>query len=206
MKTNSRRFKMTKPRVFSLAALGLTALVLAGCNSGNGPSVKTDYDKRVDFARFHTFAFQRGRLFNRLGAPDNNNTLVDGRIRDAVVDDLSAKGLRLDTRNPDLVATYIAGAKNKQQITNLGPDVYDSPYFGGPFGFSPEGSWWGPGYDQFYINNYTQGTLILDLIDPHTKQLVWRAYVTQQIDQPDAKTINSAVAAALKNFPPAPKS
>lgn len=179
-------------------------MLFAGCDSGNGPTVKTDYDKHVNFAQYHTFAFQRGRIVSRLGVPDTNNTLVDGRIRDAVVNQLSAKGLQLNTQSPDLVATYVAGARNKQEIENLGPTPYDSPYFGGPFGFRHEG-FWGPGYDQFYVNNYTQGTLILDLIDPHTRQLVWRAYVTQSIDQPDAKTINNAVAAALKQFPPTPK-
>ena len=203
MKCRAWSFKAVRRHVFPLAALGLAAL--AGCDSGNGPTVKTDYDKRVNFAQYHTFAFQRGRIVSRLGTPDTNNTLVDGRIRDAVVSQLTAKGLQLNTQSPDLVATYIAGAQTKQQIENLGPDLYDSPYFGGPFGFR-RGDWWGPGYDQFYVNNYTQGTLILDLIDPHTRQLVWRAYVTEEISQPDEKTINRAVSAALNKFPPAPKS
>lgn len=194
-----------KRRIVPLAALGLAALVFAGCNTGDGPTVRTDYDKHVNFAQFHTFAFQKGRIVTRLGTPDSNNTLVDGRIRDAVVNQLSAKGLRLSTQSPDLVATYVAGARSKQEIQDLGPTPYSGDYFGGPFGFE-RGGFYGAGFDQFYVNNYTQGTLILDLIDPHTKKLVWRAYVTQAIDRPDAKTINNAVAAALKQYPPKPKS
>ncbi len=194
-----------KRRVLPLAALGLAALVFAGCDSGNGPNVKTDYDKNTNFAQYHTFAFQRGRIINRLGVTDANNTLVDGRIRDAVVNQLSAKGLQINTQSPDLVVTYVAGARNRQEIENLGPTPYDSPFFGGPFGFERRG-FYGAGYDQFYVNNYTQGTLILDFIDPHTKQLVWRAYVSGPVDQPDAKTINNAVSAALKQYPPKPKS
>ena len=167
--------------------------------------MKTDYDKTTNFAQYHTFAFQKGRIVSRLGTPDTNNTLVDGRIHDAVVNQLSAKGLQLDTQSPDLVATYMAGARNKQEIEDLGPNPYNSVYFGGPFGFRRDG-FFGPGYDQFYTTTYTQGTLILDLIDRRTKQLVWRAYVTESIDQPDQKTINGAVSAALKQFPPAPRS
>ena len=204
MKTNYGSLRAAKRQVFSLTALGLAALMLAGCDSGNGPTVKTDYDTHVNFAQYHTFAFQKGRLVSRLGTPDPNNTLVDGRIRDAVVSQISAKGLQLNTQNPDLVATYIAGARNKQEIEDLGPDPYASPYFGGPFAFR-HNDWWGRGYDQFYVNTYTQGTLILDLIDPKTKQLVWRAYVTGEIGDPDAKTINSAVSAALKRYPPVTK-
>lgn len=194
-----------KRRVLPLAALGVAALVLAGCDSGNGLNVKTDYDKNVNFAQYHTFAFQRGRIINRLGVTDTDNTLVDGRIHDAVVDQLTAKGLTLNTQSPDLVVTYVAGAKSKQEIENLGPTPYDSPFFGGPFGFY-RGGFYGQDFDQFYVNDYTQGTLILDFIDPHTKQLVWRAYVSGPVDKPDSKTINSAVAAALKQYPPKPKS
>ncbi len=204
MKTqNSSRPRLTRGAA-SLAALAAAALLFTGCNSDSGPNVKTDYDKNVNFAQYHTFAFQPGRIVTRLGTPDPNNTLVADRIRDAVVNQLSAKGLQLNTQNPDLVATYIAGAKTKQDIESMGPDPYNSPYFGGPFGFRRD-AFWGPGYNQFYTTTYTQGTLILDLIDPHTKQLVWRAYVSGPVDNPDQKTVNNAVAAALKNFPPSPK-
>jgi hypothetical protein len=204
MKSTVSPANVIKRRVLPLAALGLAVMVFAGCDSGNGLNVKTDYDKNVNFAQYHTFTFQRGRIINRLGVQDTNNTLVDGRIRDAVVNQLSAKGLQLNTQSPDLVVTYIAGAKNKQEIESLGPTPYDSPFFGGPFGFRRD-AFWGAGYDQFYVHDYTQGTLILDFIDPHTRQLVWRAYVAGPVDEPDAKTINNAVSAALKQYPPKPE-
>ena len=204
MKTQFWSFQTVKARVLPIAALGLAAALLAGCNSGDGPNVKTDYDKNVNFAQYHTFAFQPGRLVSRLGTPDTNNTLVAGRIQNAVVNQLTAKGLQPVTQNPDLVATYVAGARTRQEVEDLGPTPYASPYFGGPFAFRRD-AFFGPGFDQFYTNTYTQGTLILDLIDPRTKQLVWRAYVSGPVDQPDQKTVNNAVAAALKNFPPKPK-
>ncbi len=198
------RLNALKRRVAPLAALGLAALLFAGCDSGNGPNVKTDYDKNVNFAQFHTFAFQRGRIINRLGVTDSDNTLVDGRIHDAVVDQLSAKGLTLNQQSPDLVVTYVAGARTKREVEDLGPTPYDSPFFGGPFAFRRD-AFFEPGFDEFYVNTYTQGTLILDFIDPHTKQLVWRAYVSGPVDKPDFKTINNAVSAALKQYPPKPK-
>ncbi len=204
MKTQSWSFRTLKAPLVSVAALGLAAALLAGCNSDSGQSVKTDYDKNVNFAQYHTFAFQPGRIVSRLGTPDPNNTLVAGRIQNAVVNQLTAKGLQPVTQNPDLVATYVAGAKTKQDIESMGPDPYNSPYFGGPFGFD-RGAYFGAGYNQFYTNTYTQGTLILDLIDPRTKKLVWRAYVSGPVDQPDEKTVSNAVSAALKNFPPPAK-
>ena len=187
-----------------LAAVGAAALLFAGCDSGNGPTVKTDYDKSVNFAQYHTFAFQKGRIVTRLGTTDPNNTLVADRIQAAVVNQFQQKGLSETTQNPDLVATYVAGAKTKQEIENLGPQPYYSSYFGGPFGFE-RGGYYGAGYNQFYTNTYTEGTLILDLMDTHTKKLVWRACVTGPVDKPDQKAIDGAVAAALKQFPPMSK-
>ncbi len=204
MKTQFWSFQTVKACVAPLAVLGLAAALIAGCNSGDGPSVKTDYDKNVNFAQYHTFAVEPGRLVSRLGTPDTNNTLVAGRIQNAVINQLTAKGLQPVTQNPDLVATYIAGAKTRQDIESMGPDPYNSPYFGGRFGFD-RGAYFGAGYNEFYTNTYTQGTLILDLIDPRTKKLVWRAYVSGPVDQPDQKTVSSAVSAALKNFPPPAK-
>lgn len=204
MNTRIKPIGTTIRPLLSLAALGVAALLFAGCDSGNGPTVKTDYDKTVNFAQYHTFAFEKGRIATRLGTPDPGNTLVADRIRDAVVNQLSAKGLQPTTQNPDLVATYVAGARTRQEVENLGPNPYYSSYFGGPFGFD-RGGYFGRGYDQFYTNTYTEGTLILDLIDTHTKHLVWRAYVTGPVDNPDQKAINNAVSAALKKFPPAPK-
>ena len=145
------------------------------------PNVQTDYDPHVNFAQYHTFAFQRGRIVSRLGTNDTDNTLLDNRIRSAVESDLPAKGLQPVAQNPDLVVAYIAGAQNRQQIEDLGPTPYAGPFFPGSFGFRRAGAWWGPGYDQFYVHDYTEGTLILDFVDPHTQQLVWRAYVSGEV-------------------------
>lgn len=192
----------------ALAAALLGGALLVGCNSDDGPKVTTDSAPNANFAQYHTYAFQPGRIMTKFGANDPNNTLLNNRIQAAVASVLPEKGLTASTQNPDLVVTYIAGAQNKQQIEDLGPQVYDGAYFGRGFFFRPEGAWWNRGYDNYYVNTYTQGTLILDFVDPRTKQLVWRAYVSSKINSSgpvDQKTIDSAVNAALKQYPPKPK-
>ncbi len=192
----------------ALAAALIGGALLVGCNSSDGPKVTTDYAPNTNFAQYHTYAFQPGRIMTKFGANDPNNTLLNNRIQAAVASALPEKGLNPTTQNPDLVITYIAGAQNKQQIEDLGPQVYDGAYFGRGFFFRPEGAWWDNGFDRYYVNSYTQGTLILDFVDPRTKQLVWRAYVSSRInsDGPvDQKAIDSAVNAALKQYPPKPK-
>ena len=193
----------------ALAAALVGGALLVGCDSGSGgPKVTTDYAPNTNFAQYHTYAFQPGRIMTRFGANDTNNTLLNNRIQSAVAAALPQEGLTPTTQNPDLVVTYIAGAQNKQQIEDLGPQVYDGPYFGQGFFFHPAGAWWNPGYDRYYVDNYTQGTLILDFVDPRTKQLVWRAYVSNKINSSgpvDQKMVDAAVTAALKQYPPKPK-
>ena len=82
-----------------LLALGVIGGLAAGCKSGSGgPNVQTDYDPHVNFAQYHTFAFQRGRIVSRLGTNDTDNTLLDNRIRTAVESDLPVKNLFQNAR------------------------------------------------------------------------------------------------------------
>lgn len=59
------------------------------------------------------------------------------------------------------------------------------------------------------IYEYEEGSLILDFVDPKTKNLIWRGSGKAQVDSamtPESrdKLINEAVAKILKNFPPSP--
>ena len=54
------------------------------------------------------------------------------------------------------------------------------------------------------------GTLVLDMYDPGTKQLVWTGNVTKTIDpssnqEKNMKSLNKAMAKLLKNYPPKQK-
>ena len=77
---------------------------------------------------------------------------------------------------------------------------------------------WGPygpyiGSDWAYVYNAVAatsrhlGTLILDLIDPKAKALVWRAYLVRKMSDPDkdAKKAEDEFTDSLKSFPPPDK-
>jgi len=54
------------------------------------------------------------------------------------------------------------------------------------------------------------GTLVLDMYDPGTKQLVWTGNATKTIDpssnqEKNTKNLNKAMAKLLKNYPPQQK-
>lgn len=175
---------------------------LAGCAHTN---VRTDFDPSADFASYHTYYWAGGRDVS--GGGSLANSLVDMRIKDIVGAQLSAKGLRevAEDAKPDLVVVYWIGTKDKVSVQTVPSTVtsqrvavwsrYD-PYWNGR---------WGRTYDEVIVRNYTEGTLIVDLIDANKKQLAWRAYLVQTVDRDPQKTATRAqanAAAAFAQYPP----
>lgn len=168
--------------------------VLAGCAT---VSVATDYDHTFDFSRVHTFEIDGGHLVHN-GVADDGNTLVKDRIAAALRAALQAKGLQETSENPDLVVGYYGGARSQTEIEGMaayGPGAGYGPFW--------SGGWWGPSANDWWTRTYNEGTLIIDLVDAHTKKLVWRAYAQAEIEVPVSdQKIREAVDKAFRGFPP----
>jgi hypothetical protein len=168
--------------------MGAIALALAsGCAN---VQVQTDHDPGADFGRYRTFQVAPGQVLND-GKADQGDTLVQDRVRNAIVSQLAAKGLRPlqgNEVNPDLVVTFVAGARTRQEVETVS---------------YPWGPYWGPSYaPDAWVRLYRQGTLIIDLVDPDTERTVYRARVESD-NKPftDPKIVQKAVAKALQKFP-----
>ena len=124
------------------------------------------------------------------------NSLLDKRIKESVNSQLAAKGYTQEATNPDFLTLYHTGAEDKVNVTDYG------------YGYGRYGGWYGGGGVDVY--QYKEGTLILDVIDAKSKQLVRRGFAQGTID-PDAPTekrekrLNEAVSRMLANFPPTGK-
>jgi hypothetical protein len=70
------------------------------------------------------------------------------------------------------------------------------------------GGWgWGGGMATATQSTINVGSLVLDMYDPSTKQLVWTGTATKTIDPSSKQTkneerLNKAMAKLLKDFPP----
>src|SRR6478609_7980925 len=80
--------------------------------------VTSDFDHRIDFRKYKTYDFRPG---NNLNQEQEDNTLLDQQINNAVADQLNAKGLRHSSDNPDLLITYTSGVLNQAGIENTSP-------------------------------------------------------------------------------------
>jgi hypothetical protein len=95
----------------------------------------------------------------------------------------------MDESNPTFLVAIHGGVEDKVNVSSYG-------YYYGYRGY-----WGGPHLD---VHQYQEGTLVIDLIDAQTKELFWRGWASQVVDQTDDPTrkINEAVAKILANFPP----
>ncbi len=171
----------------------LAACTLAGCA---GAQVKTDADEDADFSRYRSYALQRGRVLSDEAAPNvSDNPLLEERIQQAIARELARKGLEpTDPSRADLIATYTASARTRQELETVAPAVP---------GFEPYDEWyWGPGYEDVWVDEYREGTLVIDLIDANTRKLVWRAIArAKSQDFADAEFIRGTVDDAIEKYP-----
>lgn len=177
---------------FRTIALTASALALAGCSS---VAVHNDYDLDADFTAFHTYAWipQPERATGSARAAMQENSLLDKRVRAAVDSQMKARGFRLDEANPDLLVVYHTGLADKVAVDD--------------WGYTYAGSYWGWAGRDIGVQNYTEGTLIVDLVRAADKELVWRGSATGTVDpsaSPEKREqrLNDAVARMFAAYPP----
>ena len=171
-------------------AVGLALLV------GSGPalaSTHSDFTKSFPLQTLKTFAFKDQRRISR--DPLADNAIWANNVRDAIRRDFTEHGMVEDTSgNPDFYIAFYVGLR----------DRYDMSYvdYGLPFHRGFRSAWWGwpRGYDVWAVP-YTESTVIVDVIDAHTNQLVWRGHDedTLNVDHPD-KTLSKAVDNVVARF------
>lgn len=142
-----------------LLVLFLVGVVLAGCSSLQTVS---DYDKNVDFSKYKTYNFyEKGLEKLRL------NNLDKRRLMAAVETDMNANGFSKSTQ-PDLLINLVVVAR--ERVDHYGPGFYGPGFYDG-WAMGWGWPYWGGGRN--YVNQYQEGTIIIDFLDPAKKILVW---------------------------------
>ncbi len=154
----------------------------------------TSYDKDHDFTEYATFAWLEPRGATTvvlLGRSVNDASRLRGAhrlIEEAIERELDRKGL--DLREPSEADFFVRFHTSVDQRFEIHADYrYRRPRFRLPA--------------TAHIDSYDEGTLVIDVIDAGSERLVWRTSVTRSIEAMNLeKTIDKAVARALRNFPP----
>jgi hypothetical protein len=185
-------------RPVAVATVGLSLLLGASsCATTARVGVSSDFDHSVNFRAYKTWAWYPQQATDVEGGPSAGRyeSFLDQRLRTAVAQEMTKKGLTEVTKNPDVFVAYSARVEDKQQV---------SPYYNGmgyPYGYG-YGFYGRSAYQPVY--NYKAGTVVIDIVDARRKELAWRGTGQAQLDQ---NTITEAetyriVGGILGAYPP----
>lgn len=172
--------------------LGLMAfaMVLAACAVSNAQDVKYNAMPGTNFSKYHTY-----KWVNIEGGA-HPNQIMDAEIKQSVDSQLATKGLtKTDDEKADMYVAYQVAVDQEKQWNAYG--------MGG-------GVRWGGGMASATSSTISVGTLVLDMYDPGTKNLVWTGTATKTMDpssnqEKNQKNLNKAMQKLLKNYPPPQK-
>lgn len=190
----------------TMRRLGLftATVVLAACASGP-PKPVVDHKQDYDFSQVRSVAFYKtsGQVVgdNPLQLSDMQRNRVDMALEKA----LTNRGLTIieDADKADLLLSWHLVTQDKTDVR-----AYETPVMGyGPYNRYSMYRCWAcqPTQTEVSVHNYTQGTFIVDLIDPRLKQSVWRSVIQSRLKgkpQTDQDKYNAAAAALFASFPP----
>lgn len=174
-----------------------TGLVLAGlflgllmATASFAVDVKTDYDRAANFGQYKTYSWEKVKTQDPL--------LVD-RVKSAVNATLAGKGWTQVESGGDISIVAMEITRDQQTLNTY----YDG--FGGGWRWRGFG---GLGESTTTVDTYKVGTLVVDLFDAKTKNLVWRGCATDTLSSKSDKNIKNldkGVQKMFQHFPPQPK-
>jgi Domain of unknown function (DUF4136) len=170
----------------------LTASILMLPTLALAQDVKVDYDKAFAFADVKTYSIKIGTTWG--------NDLSERRVLTEFDSEIASKGWKKVNDDSADVQVILHGATSTKRNA--------STFYSGMGGYGYRGFGGGMATAQTVVNEYTVGTLVVDMFDSKTKNLVFRGTAEDEIsDNPEknAKRLEKASTKLFKNFPPVPK-
>jgi hypothetical protein len=136
------------------------------------------------------------------------NSISNRALRSDLAQEFAGLGYVASDSNPDFCVAYYASTNQKLDVT-----YWD-------YGYAYRPHWWG-GWGRHYgrgwggdwgiasaptVTQYTQGTVIVDVIDPKTKDLLWRGQGVAAVADNEAQyeqDLKKTVEAIVDKFPAA---
>ncbi|MEX2154437.1 MAG: DUF4136 domain-containing protein [Gemmatimonadaceae bacterium] len=175
---------------FQRALCASLAFAITGC--APSISVRTMTAPEAGLEQLHMFrvlpgpARRDGRPVTGADDPMINNSIANRAIREQITQAFHARGYGLDELRPDFVVAFYASSREKLDVT-----VWD---YGYPF----HPGW--PRYDRSRqsVTQYSEGTVIVDVLNPRTRLLLWRGEGTAELSNDPNENLKQLAKVANK--------
>lgn len=147
-------------RILKTIPLILICSILVSCRT---VYVASDQVRGTDFSTYRSYAWLP---FKDTSASLYNNDVVKENIRQVMNAELRARGTVYEENNPDFLVQVSLRSEEKEEIRSY---YNPHPWYWPPYGYRPQ---------QEQIN-YTKNTIIIDMIDKKSNQLVWRGWTSR---------------------------
>jgi hypothetical protein len=171
--------------------IAIAILLVVGTVAAAKMKAHVGYDKNVDLGAIKSFDYRDTLAASVVDkAPP-----VHEMIKLLIISKLQDGGMKWDKENPDVLVTYLT---DQDPAMKMNVTLYSYSYSAG-WWWSPL---WGSGMD---VSSWSQGTLVVDIWDPKTENLVWRGAVVGVVPEDPSpakaqKTIEKALNLMSKEF------
>jgi hypothetical protein len=152
----------------------------------------------ANLSRLHTFRIMQAPERQRPATSSVLQPMIESSasnraLRDAIRQTLEARGYQPSRDEADFSVAYYATAREKLDVTAWN------------YGYPWRPRWW-RGWGPPYVDatTYNEGTVIVDVVDPSSHQLLWRGRGVSQVSDNPAeyeRELAKAVTAILDKFP-----
>jgi hypothetical protein len=169
----------------------LAALCLAACSST--PNTYSNSAPGTDFGAIKSYGFL-GQL-----ATDTPNyqSLETNFLKVAVAQQMDSRGLHYDPANPDVLMNFYIHSQEKVRSRQV-PSM-NTGYYGYRGGIYDDFGYGGAAYET-RIEQYTEGTVTIDMVDVKKNKLIWEGTVSGRITKKDVKNLEKLVDDAVNDI------
>jgi hypothetical protein len=169
----------------------LAGVALAVAGGARAQDVKVDFDPAANFGVVKTFSIKLGTAWG--------NEISQKRVMDEFTQALTEKGWKLAPEGQGDVLVVVHGASQVKKDLNT---FYSGM---GGYGYRGWGGMGGMGSATTTVNEYTVGTLVVDIFEAKSKALMWRGTAQDELSDKTEKNIKKLGKASdkmFKEFPP----
>jgi Domain of unknown function (DUF4136) len=200
---------MKKNKLFFVVVI----FFMVACFSPTANIYQSEKTKGVDFKNYKTYAWlhTKDTAYTKLASKQK----VESALSAAVIQQLSKRGMILDSVNPDCLFTYTLVLNKTYQVGQEPPPVYAPQSNVGPIPGQYDMYYYVPSYTGNYnpdlyqgsmkVTTFRDGSLVIDMIDRKENKIIWRSSAQGKVNEKDSQgirpTIDQVVPAMFKKFP-----